>query len=442
MIDRALKKAITLALVVAGLAAALPLLAAPADEVKALLDQRNPAAAYALGKSSLGEIGNPAFDFYFGIAAIDSGHAGEGVLALERYVINFPDNLEGRLELARGYYVLGEDARAREEFNGVLAANPPPAVAANIERFLNAITARQSSYRTTSGVYAEIGYGHDTNTNGGVGSSGIRVPVFGNVQVAQNGVKAPSAFSWFTLGGDITHPLAPGLSVFGNARLDGKFNSNELASQFDQKNVAVNGGLTYIQDKNLYRLTASHATVEVDNNRFRDVDGLSGEMQHQLDELQAIVPFVQYARLTYTGDNRPRDADFYAGGASYRRAFIGPYQPLLTVSASIGDEHNVRNRPDLGRNIYGVRVALAVTPAPKWSLSAGASYQLSKYSAPDPLLVTTRKDDYYAIDAVASYAFTHKLSVRAEAAWTDNKSNIELYKYDRIIYGVKLRYDF
>jgi hypothetical protein len=437
-----MKRAVALVLATVGLVAAHAALAAPADEVKALLEQRKPAEAYALGKSNPGEIGNPAFDFYFGIAAIDSGHAGEGVLALERYVINFPDNLEGRLELARGYYVLGEDARAKEEFNGVLASKPPPSVVANIERFLNAITARESSYRTTSGVYAEIGYGHDTNTNGGVGSSGIRVPVFGNVQVAQNGVKAPSDFTYLALGGEISHPLAPGLLVFGNARLDGKLNSNDLASQFDQKNVAVNGGLTYIQDKNLYRLTASHATVEVDNTRFRDVDGLTGELQHQLDELQAIVPFVQYARLAYTGDNRPRDADFYAGGASYRKAFIGPYQPLLTVGGSIGDEHNVRNRPDLGRNIYGARVALAVTPAPKWSLSAGASYQLSKYSGQDPLLLVTRKDDYYAIDAVASYAFTRKLSVRAEAAWTDNKSNVELYKYDRIIYGVKLRYDF
>lgn len=433
---------VALLLAIAGLVCASPLRAAPADEIKALLEQRNAAGAYELGKNNPGEIGNPSFDFYFGIAAIDSGHAGEGVLALERYVVNFPDNLEGRLELARGYYVLGEDARAREEFNGVLASNPPPSVAANIERFLNAIEARQSSYRTTTGVFAEIGYGRDTNTNGGVGSPGINVPVFGAVQVAQNGVKTPSGFSWLALGGEITHPLAPGLSVFGNARLDGKFNSDGAASQFDQKNIAVNGGLTYIKDKNLYRLTATHAMVEVDNTRFRDVDGVSGEMQHQLDELQAIGPFIQIARLNYTGNNEPRDADFYAAGVNYRKAFIGQFQPLLTANASFGDEHNVRNRPDLGRYIYGARVALAVTPAPKWSVSVGATYQLSKYSGPDPLLLTTRKDDYYGLDAVASYAFSRNLSVRAEVVLTDNKSNIQLYEYNRNLYAVKLRYDF
>src|ERR1043165_9183158 len=102
----------------------LAVFAAPADDVKALIDQGKAAEAYALGKQHPDQLGNPAFDFYYGVAAIDAGHAGEGVLALERYVANFPANHAGRLELARGYYVLGDDARAREEFDAVLKTNP------------------------------------------------------------------------------------------------------------------------------------------------------------------------------------------------------------------------------------------------------------------------------------------------------------------------------
>lgn len=425
-----------------GLTAARPASAAPADEVKALLEQRKAAEAYAFAKQYPGEIGNPAFDFYFGVAAIDSGHAGEGVLALERYAINFPGNLEARLELARGYFVLGEDARAREEFNGVLKANPPPDVVANIERFMNALDARRSSYRTTTGVYAELGYGHDTNTNGGVGSAGIVLPVFGSVRVGTTGVKAPADFTWVALGGEVIHPIAPGFSVFANGRLDGKFNNGEIASQFDQMNVLVNGGLTYLQDKNLYSLTATHATIELDNKRFRDIDALSGELSHQIDELQSAGPFLQIARLNYMGDNEPRNANFYVAGVNYRKAFIGPFQPLFTASASVADEHNVRDRPDLGRNIWGGRVGVALTPAPKWSASAGVAYQNSRYSGVDPLLLTTRKDDYYAIDASVGYAFSRNLSVRGEMLLSDNKSNLELYEYKRNIFVVKLRYDF
>ena len=75
------------------LAFAQALYAAPADDVQALLEKGDAKAAYELGRKHRDQLGNPAFDFYFGIAAIDSGNAGEGVLALERYVLTFPDNV-------------------------------------------------------------------------------------------------------------------------------------------------------------------------------------------------------------------------------------------------------------------------------------------------------------------------------------------------------------
>ncbi|MCS6920481.1 MAG: hypothetical protein NZM07_00925, partial [Elioraea sp.] len=81
---------------------------APADEVRRLVEAGRSVEAYALGREHPQEFGKPEFDFYFGIAAIDAGHAGDGVLALERYVVQFPENLRARLELARGYFVLGE----------------------------------------------------------------------------------------------------------------------------------------------------------------------------------------------------------------------------------------------------------------------------------------------------------------------------------------------
>lgn len=415
--------------------------AAPADEVKALLDKGNAAAAYALGKNHPDQLGNPQFDFYFGVAAIDSGHAGEGVLALERYTVNFPDNANARLELARGYFVMGDDLRAREEFEAILNTKPPAAVVANIERFLDALRSRESTYRTTAGLFMEVGYGYDSNVNGGVGSANINLPVFGNVVIGQTGVKTKSNFSWLAIGGQISHPISPGVAVFAGGQVDGKFNSSGDARQFDQGNIAANGGISYFKDRNFYRLTASRAEVSVDYNRFRTVSSLSGEWLHQIDELQTISPFLQTAQFDYTGNNRARDAEFHAAGIGYRKAFIATWQPLLTLSINTGKEHNSEGRPDLGREIYGGRAALAITPIPKWALSVGGTYQKSRYSGPDALLGTTRSDNYYAADAVASYAYTRDLSLRAELLLSKNSSNLELYTYRRDMLTFKIRYD-
>lgn len=413
--------------------------AAPADELKALIDQGKSAEAYALGRKYPDALGNPDFDFYFGVAAIDSGHAGEGVLALERYIANFPGNQAARLELARGYFVLGDDARAREEFDAVLKTDPPAAVQANIERFMDALRARESRYQTTTGFYLEAGIGVDSNVNAGVSSPNITLPVFGPVTLL-SGVKTGDTFTHLAAGGNVTHPVAPGVALFGSANTQLKLNFNDSA--FDVGSAGVAGGVSYLQSKNLWRATVSHSGLWVGSDRFRSVTALGGEVHHQLDELNMVNGAIQYADLDHPGANAVRDAQFYNLGIGYRKAFVGSFQPLLSISLNYGEEDNRRGRPDLGRNLYGGRVGLALTPAPKWALSAGGTYLESRYDGPDILLGTVREDKYYGLDVIASYALTRNWSVRGEYSYIRNDSNLALFEYDRYLFAVKVRYEF
>lgn len=91
--------------------------AAPADDIRNLLEAGKHAEAYQMGRQHSSEFGQPVFDFYYGIAALDGGSPGEGVLALERFLLAAPANRSARFHLARGYYILGEDQRARAEFS-------------------------------------------------------------------------------------------------------------------------------------------------------------------------------------------------------------------------------------------------------------------------------------------------------------------------------------
>lgn len=429
-----------LIIVLCGVAFTGALAAAPADDIKALLDKGDARGAYELARKHPGELGNPAFDFYFGVAAIDSGRAGEGVLALERYLANFPGNLQARLELARGYFILGEDLRAREEFNEILKAKPPAPVVANIDRYLDAIRARESAYRTTAGAFIEIGGGYDSNINGGVGSANIIVPNLGQITVAPGGVETGASFGQATVGVNLVHPIAPGFALFGSLGADYRAYNNH--DEFNQNNYGILGGMSYLRENDLFRISASYNTLDVNNDRFRNVTAATGEWTHQLDELQALTGFVQYAELDYQGVNDVRDSHLYGVGAGYRRAFIAPGAPLLSLSASYAKEDNRKHFDELSRDIWSARAAVGVTPAPKWALSLGATYQYSAYDAEIPLLATTRRDTYYAADVTASYAFTRSFSAHLEGLASKNDSNIELFEYRRDVAALKFRYDF
>lgn len=417
--------------------------AAPADDVRGLLEKGRAAEAYALARKHPEQLGRPDFDLYFGVAAIDSGHAGEGVLALERSLIHFPENQRARLELARGYFVLGELHRAREEFEEVLRRNPPPGVQATIDRFMDSIRAQESRFSTTASGYVEIGGGFDSNVNGGVSSALINVPTLGQVQLAQAGVRSGSSFLHLGAGGQVSHPVAPGLALLAGGSVEGKLHSERFDRQFDQGNLSAFGGLSYIKDKNLYRATASVGALYVDNRRFRDAFALGGEWHRQLDEFNTGSLFAQYARLEYP-QSPVRNADFYAGGAGWRRAFVMPMQPVFQLQALAGQEKNdaapVRN--DLARDLLTLRGGLSLTPAPRWGASVALTYTKSRFKDTDPLFAARRDDDYIGLEVGASYRPTRQVTLRADFQHARNDSNIALYEYKRDVVTFRMRYEF
>jgi hypothetical protein len=413
---------------------------APADDIKALLGKGDAKAAYTLAKKHPSELGKPSFDFYFGVAAIDSGHAGEGVLALERYIVNFPDNREARLELARGYFVLGEDQRAREEFSGVLKSQPPATVVANIDRYLDAIRAREGSYRTTAGAFVEFGLGYDSNINGGVSTANVALPNFGVVTLNTAGVKIDRKFAQMTAGANVSIPISPGIAAF--ASVSGDLKSHDGNREYDQTQTNAAAGFSLIQDKNLFRGTAGYSGLGVDYLNYREMASLTGEWIRQLDEFQAFSTSLHYATLTYAGSNQIRNSALKGIGLGYRLALIGEWRPLLTVSGGYSMEDNQRGRDDLARDIYSLRLGVGLSPAARWSFNSGVGLQHSAYASRDPLLSTTRRDDYYAIDAAAIYAWSRNLSVRGELLLSKNHSNLQLYSYRRDVIGLKVRYEF
>ena len=67
----------------------------------------------------------------------------EAIAALRAILIDRPGLVRVRLELARAFFLKGEDDLSRGHFERVLAGRPLPAVAANINRFLAAMRARK-----------------------------------------------------------------------------------------------------------------------------------------------------------------------------------------------------------------------------------------------------------------------------------------------------------
>jgi hypothetical protein len=434
----AIRRAIALVLALACLDA-LPAVAAPADELRADVDAGRSAAAYARC-ATLDAQADPGIDLWCGIAAVDMGHPGEGLLALERHVLRFPDDARGRLELARAYYYGGDNARARAEFERVARLDPPPEVVAAINRYLDAIAIREAQYLPTAFGYVEVGAGYDSNANAGVGSAAISLPLLGPVKVPPAGVAQGSAFGWLAAGAQGSYPIAPGVALFGAVNGNGTYYSD--ASEFNLANVAAAGGVSYQADRNWYAMSLAAGEILLDGSKYRTSTGVGLEWRRTLSPEATFSLAPQYARLDYAGNNFVWNSDFFALAAHYRQAWLANWQPVLNASAWYGDDHNREGRPDLGRNIYGISADVTVSPNPLWALNAAVSYAQSDYDGPIPLIEVTRQDRNFTAGVGAVYLISRGWSVRGEYQYIRNDSNIDLYTYSRQVVAVKLRYEY
>ena len=85
----------------------------------------------------------------------------EAIAAFRTMLIDRPDLVRVRLELARAFFLKGEDSLSRRHFERVLAGSPPAVVAANVRRFLSEIRARRRWSMYLGGSVAP-----DTNIGG------------------------------------------------------------------------------------------------------------------------------------------------------------------------------------------------------------------------------------------------------------------------------------
>ena len=168
------------------------------------------------------------------------GAADEAIASLRAVLINRPDLVRVRLELARAFFLKGEDSLARGHFERVLAGKPPAPVVANVQRFLAEIRARR---RWT--MYLGAAMSPDSNIGGASDEQIIYINDLPFRRDAEELTTSGIGVSVWT-GGEYQHPLGDRLRL----RLGGDLSRQDYGGRkFDQTFVSVHAGPRWLVDK-------------------------------------------------------------------------------------------------------------------------------------------------------------------------------------------------
>jgi len=429
-----------MAAVVLALAAPAQAVAATSATLRALVERGEHAEAYRQGRAESRLAGDPDFDLVFGTAAVHSGHAAEGVLALERFLLLHPERQDARLELARGYFLVHEDVRAREEFQRALASYPPPAARRVIEEHLEALREREGRHRPTFTGFVEGAFGHDSNPRAGIDDPVVSLPVLGEITIGDLGVRRADATLQYAAGMRATAPVTARVAAFASAQAD--YVRYDEARDFDQDLYGGTLGAAGFGDTHSWRAGVSAGYQTLGRVPYRRSHGLFADGTRVFGT-HAISAGAQWGRLLYEGVNVVRDADFGAVSLAWRRLPSGTWRWAWEVALNAGRERNrSAERQDLSRDVAGGRFGIACTPWDRWSFGAGATYLRASHRAADAVLEVRRSDDYAAIDFAATWRLTRSFALRLELTEARNDSNVALYEYQRRTALVRARYEF
>lgn len=421
----------------------------PLARAQALIEAGKPAEAYALLEPlEASYAGEPAFDYLYGVAALDSGQALRAVFALERVVDTKPDHGPARAELARAYLALGETDDARAEFEKVQEMDLPPEARQTIDRYMTGIELFHDRTRTRFRPWVLVGLGYDTNVNGATDAKSVIVPNISATQPALLGGTENSPLWTLGAGTRFTTPLdvERGLSLFGRIGLDHRLTVDE--ADFSTSAAAGALGINLRRDRHQFRLAAEADIVKIDGigrvSGDRETAGISTQYQYAPTDRDQMTAFAQFALVRYP-DQRVRDVNRFTGGLGWGHAFADiAGTPILygSVFGGFDDEQSEASGGHFGRDFYGARVGASYQPRERHQVYTTLTWQQSDYSERDPFFAKRRDDEFFDIEAGYRFQYDENWSLSPTLRYSDNSSNIVINEYDRFEVLLTLRNDF
>ncbi len=405
-----------------------------AGEHEAALSILRPMAAGAAGRDDRADV-----LFLTGLAAMRAAERpgrteerrdallDEAVAALRAILIERPGLVRVRLELARAFYLKGEDGLARGHFERVLAGGPPPAVAANVRRFLAAMRARK---RWTARF--GVALASDSNINAASEDDTIRLFGLPFRRAADAGPKPGLGVAAWG-GAEYEHPLGGSGASRLRLRAGADLSRREFAGRaFDRTSLSVHAGPRWLAGPaaGLSLLASLRRHFAAGETHSRET-GLRFEAEHRF--ARTVTGQARASRHRRAHDGSPA-LDGPVTVVSLAGAWTAT--PRLRLDALMGWARE-RTRSERERNASR-RARLGAAAALPWGLTAGAAaeWRWTDYDGRWFLLTpgdVPRKDRTRILSlSLFHRAFTVRgFSPRLTLARETRKSNAQLHDYRR-----------
>ena len=426
---------------------AAPVLAADdLDTLRTHLDQQRTAEAWALAEKLHGpRAGNPDFDFLYARAALAARHPSQAIFALERVRLAQPKNQLAWLLLARAHLAAGDPAHARRELDALLASAPPEVIRAQAQKLKLSVAPATTSRPVHGFIGLDVGY--DSNVNSATDAASV-TGILGNPTWGINlapGDRAQSDSS-ARLSAGIGGKLALGSQTALFADASGYANVLYDHTQFSTSLYQARAGASWRNGSHRLTLPVSRQVFSVGHRRYSVYDAAALEWTYALGVAQQLMLAASRSFSGYV-DQPTRDARSTAALAGWS-TIVG--RARLGVNVRYGqDDPRVdyfgapaQSNASMSRQSTALGFDASYRLWPRHTPRVGMVFQSSRHDDPDLVFAVERHDQYAYIVAGWDWRIQPDWLLRADLNFAANRSNIDLYDFDRTQVLLGVRHDF
>jgi hypothetical protein len=400
----------------------------------AMSDAGQHAQAYALlAAEEDTHIGEIAYDYALGRAALHAGRPDRATIAFARVLALDPGHAGALIDSGRAYLALGNRAQAEAAFEALLALDPPPTIRAQLLIYLGQARGAERTAGAALRGYLTVSAGTSSNVNQAPAQGPVFVPGLPFVvQLADQNVRKDDSFASLGGGVEVAMALRGRLSLIGSAEFLARANAHE--SDFDTGGLAGSLGLAWSGERYLLRGQVQLMRNTLGGDTSRDVKALSLDISETTSprpgSFGVLFGFLHLGSYRHPPEDLEiYDADFASAGAGMTTRF--DEKSTISVALVTGLDEDKGGNPSGDRRGLGARVAFERVLGPTIRLAAVASLARSNYTAVDAIFLTEREDTRVDFEAFLRYQVAPKVEARLGAWRSVQDSNIPIYEYER-----------
>lgn len=370
-------------------------------------------------------------NFFYARSAYETAHYDIALGSYEKILLQEPDNLRVKLEIAQCYFRLNKFDKAKEQFNEVLKHDIPQNVRENIKAGIASIDKKNKKNFFQAALVFGLLYDSNIDNNADAEDYSIYVDGLGTLDLSNDGKKRNDKAS--QLIGVLNHTY----KFDSNKAIENRFtaftqNYSKHAGK-DISVISIESAPAYYTRDYKAALAFGYDHVQLGHKDYLKNYSVTARLNKKINDTLNYQGYFKLNKKDFAKEDN-KDKNSYTAELFNSLSCQSKDYGINTLSLTLGkDDSRQGSRTDVNKNYYTLSASNSYSISKTLILNSSLSYKEMGYKDEDINFLSKREDINIVYSIGILKSINKNISAGTNIQYIDNQSNHEPFEYDKYL---------